>query len=108
VAEGAVITFTLDQPLTEPGRYQVSFEMISQDADFTTGGFFFTFDPAADQMSRIELPGSSGFSTATLVLSGVGLAVVATLLGLFVWRIDNRRRDQFVEATNDYDSWDDW
>jgi methionine-rich copper-binding protein CopC len=108
VADGEVITFTLDQPLTEPGRYQVSFEMISVDSDFTTAGFFFTFDPAADQMARIEPPGSSGFSSTALVGSGIGLAVVATLLGLFVWRIGNRRRDQFVEATNGYDSWDDW
>ncbi|MEM7275661.1 MAG: copper resistance protein CopC [Actinomycetota bacterium] len=47
VADGRIITFTLDQPLAQPGRYQVNYEMISFDSDFTTGGFFFTFDPTA-------------------------------------------------------------
>ncbi len=102
VTAGEVITFTLDQPLTQPGRYQVNYEMISFDSDFTTGGFFFTFDPAADQMARIEPPGSGGFSTTTLALSGAGLTVLVALLALFVWRIDNRRREQILEATDDY------
>ena len=102
VVDGEVVTFTFDQPLAEPGRYQVNYEMISSDGDFTTGGFFFTFDPAADQPARIEPSGSGGFSSTTLALSGVGLIVVVGLLALFVRRIDNRRREQILEATEGY------
>lgn len=104
VDAGEVITFAFDQPLTQPGRYQVNYEMVSFDSDFTTGGFFFTFDPAADQAARIEPPGSGGSSPTTLIVSGVGLAVVVGLLALFVWRIDNRRRQQLLEANDDYDA----
>ena len=100
VADGQVITFTLDQPLAQPGRYQVNYEMTSADSDFTTGGYFFTFDPSADQMARIEPSGSGRFSSTTLALSGVGLTAVVGLLALFVRRIDNRRREQVLEATD--------
>jgi methionine-rich copper-binding protein CopC len=103
VAAGEVVTFTLGQPLTQPGRYQVNYEMISSDGDFTTDGFFFTFDPAAAQATRIEAPGSGGrFSTTTLALWGVGLAVLVGLLTLFVWRIGNRRREHILEAADGY------
>lgn len=108
VAAGEVITFTLDQPLVQPGRYQVSYEMVSFDSDFTTSGFFFTFDPTAKQVARIELPGSGGTSTTTLALSGAGLVVIGGLLALFVWRLDNRRREQTLEATDDYGAEDYW
>ena len=104
VPEGEVITFTLDQPLTEPGRYQVSYEMISFDTDFTTGGFFFTYDPAAGQVARIAEPGSDGTSSNTLLISGLGFAAVAALLGVVVWRIDARRREQYLDDADYYDS----
>lgn len=102
VANGELITFTLDQPLTQPGRYQVNYEMISFDSDFTTGGFFFTFDPAAAQAPRIELPGPGGLSSTTIALSIAGLVVVIMVLALFVQRIDRRRRQQIIE----FDSFD--
>ncbi len=101
-ANGEVITFTLDQPLTQPGRYQVNYEMTSFDGDFTTGGYFFTFDPAAAPVARIEPAGPGGLSTTTLILSGAGLAVLLGMLALFVLRIDGRRREQLIEATDDY------
>lgn len=91
VADGEVITFALDQPLAQPGRYQVSYEIISTDGDFTSSAFFFTYDPAADQPARIESSGSGGFSITTLVVSGAGLVVAVGLLALFVRRIDDRR-----------------
>ena len=108
VADGEVITFVLEQPLVDPGRYQVTYEMISFDSDFTTGGFFFTFDPVADQAARIEPPGSGESLTTTLVLSGIGLTVLVVLLGLFVWWLDNRRRQQYVDAAYGEEAWDDW
>ncbi|MEM7275662.1 MAG: hypothetical protein AAF547_21480 [Actinomycetota bacterium] len=37
-----------------------------------------------------------------MILSGAGLAALIGLVGLFVWRLDNRRREQLLEATEDY------
>lgn len=115
VNAGELITYYLDQPLTQPGRYQVNYEMISFDSDFTTGGFFFTFDPEAEEAVRIlEATGEGGLSTATtLALSGFGLVVLIGLLALFVSRVDSRRREQLLEATADfghdeYDAEDYW
>ncbi len=102
VNAGEVITFTLDEALAQPGRYQVTYEMTSADGDFTTGGYFFTFDPAAAPMSRIEGPEvgeSGGVSSTTIALTGVGLVVVVAVLALFAWWMDNRRRQQSVAMT---------
>ena len=97
VADGELINYTLEQPLTDPGRYQVSYEMISADGDFTTGGYFFTFDPSAAEPARIELE-SSGVTTPVLLVAGVGLAGVAALIGYFVWRTNSRLREPLVDA----------
>jgi methionine-rich copper-binding protein CopC len=102
VAEGELITFTLDQPLNQPGRYQVNYEMISFDSDFTTGGFFFTFDPVAAEAARLELSGPGGFSSTTIAVSVVALVAVIGLLALFVRQIDNRR-SQVLQAVDGYD-----
>lgn len=101
VADGELITFALAQPLSQSGRYQVNFEMISFDTDFTTGGFFFTFDPAASPVDRIELSASDGLFGNTLLLSAGGLVVLAALMAMFAWRVDNRRRQQYLAATAD-------
>ena len=100
VPDGQVITYALDQPLAQPGRYQVSYEMISFDSDFTTGGFFFTFDPAAPPPVRLEPSGSGGFPTTTIALAGAGLVIVLGLLSLFVQRIDGRRRGRILEVSD--------
>ena len=105
VPDGDVITFTLDQTLTQPGRYQVNYEMISFDGDFTTGGYFFTFDPNAEPTARINPSGSGGVSSTTLVASGAALAVLAALVGLFVWRIDRGRRTEGMAASDGTDTW---
>jgi hypothetical protein len=88
-----VITFTFDQALAQPGRYQVNYEMISTDGDFTTGGYFFTFDPLAEPPGRIDPSASSGLSTTVLAASGVGLAAAVGLISLVAMRTANRRRE---------------
>lgn len=115
VDAGELITYTLDQPLTQPGRYQVNYEMISFDSDFTTGGFFFTFDPTAEEAVRIlEATGEGGLSTTTtLVVSGFGIVLIVGLLALFVARVDSRRQEQLLEANaelghDEYDAEDYW
>ncbi len=104
VNAGEIITFTLDQALTQPGRYQVTYEMISFDGDFTTGGYFFTFDPVAAPMTRITVSASgepaesAGVSSRTIALTGAGLVVIVAVLALFAWWMDGRRGQQAVGA----------
>jgi methionine-rich copper-binding protein CopC len=100
VAEGKIITFVLDQPLVQPGRYQVAYEMVSFDTDFTTGGFFFTFDPAAAAPPRIEEAAGSGGGLTTLVLTGVlaGLTLLAVVLAVMLWRTGGQRRAHLAGA----------
>ena len=76
--------------------------MISSDGDFTTGGFFFTFDPTAAQPSRIGSSESGGGSSTTVALSAAGLLVLVGLLALVAWRIDNRRRERPLAPTDGY------
>lgn len=97
VAAGQVITFTFEEALVQPGRYQVSYEMISLDGDFTTDGYFFTFDPAADQPARIEPSGSGGLPIATITISAAGIIAIVGLLAVFARKTDNRRRNQQLE-----------
>lgn len=99
---GELITFTLDQPLSQAGRYQVNYEMTSFDSDFTTGGYFFSFDPTADQPGRIEFSDSGRLSLVTLAASGIGLAALVGLLLLFVRRIDRQRSQQFIDVADDW------
>jgi len=107
VNAGEVITFTLDQALAQPGRYQVTYEMVSFDGDFTTGGYFFTFDPTAAPMTRITVsefgesgePGEpDGVSSTTIAVTGIGLVVIVAVLALFAWWMDRRRGDELVPA----------
>jgi methionine-rich copper-binding protein CopC len=100
MAAGEIVTFTLDQPLAQPGRYQVTYEMISDDGDFTTGGYFFTFDPAAGQPGRLEPSGGGGLSTTTLAgMVGLGLALLVGVPILVMLRKDAQRRERLLEPT---------
>lgn len=102
VTDGEIIRFDLDGPLTLPGRYEVSFELISFDADRTTSAFFFTYATDAPQPTRIDLTGGEGSTDAgsggrNWILIGGSSLLVASLVGLlavFVWRVDAKRRPE--------------
>lgn len=99
VADGEIITHALARPLVEAGRYQVSYEMISADGDFTTGGYFFTFDPTAPPPPRIQVEsGSGGFSIGLLPVL-IGLCGLAGVLGLLVWWSGRRRHPLILDAS---------
>lgn len=100
VAAGEIVTFTLDQPLAQPGRYQVTYEMTSADGDFTTGGYFFTFDPAAAPPATLEPSGGGGLSSTTVAgLAGLGLALLVGIPVLVMLRRDAQRRERLLEPT---------
>lgn len=101
MANGEILRFQLDQALSVPGRYQISYEMISFDTDFTTSAYFFTFDPAAPQPDRIGVgettgvvisdAGTSGTNWLLVVGSAVGAVAAVVVLAAYVWRLDAQR-----------------
>ncbi|MCP3992582.1 MAG: hypothetical protein GY724_26155 [Actinomycetia bacterium] len=100
MTEGEIIRFELDDALEVPGRYEVSFEMISSDTDYTTSAFFFTYEADAPQPAQIGetdrvglTSGDSGGTSRILIgAMAILLATVFGLLAIFVWRVDARRR----------------
>ncbi|MEL7156402.1 MAG: hypothetical protein AAFN30_07370, partial [Actinomycetota bacterium] len=91
--DGIIIRFTLDEPITDPGRYDVEYRMISFDLDNTVDGFFFEYDPTAPEPIRLGVEVEpEGTNVVVVVASVVLMAAVAGLLLLFVRRTDARRR----------------
>lgn len=91
-ADGLIIRFSLDAPLTEPGDYQLDYEMISFDLDFTERGYNFTYDPAAPEPIRLGVEVEpEGTNWPMIIASVVLMAALAGLLFLFVKRTDAQR-----------------
>lgn len=97
--DGIIIRFELDEPITDVGRYEVEYRMISFDLDNTIDGFFFEYDPAAPEPLRLGVEiEPEGTNWVVVAASAVLMAAVAGLLFLFVKRTDARRR---VESGDD-------
>lgn len=100
VSDGEILRFKLGEALTLPGRYEVSYDLISFDGDHTTSSFFFTFDPDGPQPTRLGLQDaensaggeSGGIDPGRIVITAVLLLALFGALGLFVWRMDAKRR----------------
>jgi methionine-rich copper-binding protein CopC len=103
VADGTIIRFQLADPLSEPGRYDVSYHLTSYDLDDTDGGYFFTFAPDAPQPLRLgtvagEPPGRNWVQLAATV---VLVACLAGLAFLFLSRLEAKRRRAAAAASAD-------
>lgn len=96
VAEGQIIRFEFDGPIETPGQYTVQYSLISFDLDETESIFFFVYDPDAAQPPRLGLASadsdSSGPNWTQIIASAALAASLAGLLGLFVTRLDAKRR----------------
>ena len=92
VANGELIRFEFDQPLQEVGRYQVFYEMTSFDSDYTTSGFFFTYDVNAAPLVPLDAPGANDDSSFPILPTAIAGIVLVALLAGFVWFSDSRRR----------------
>ncbi|MEM9615366.1 MAG: copper resistance protein CopC [Actinomycetota bacterium] len=92
-ADGLIIRFSLDEPLTEPGDYQLDYEMISFDTDFTARGYNFTYDPSAPEPIRLGVEVEpEGTNWPMIIASVVLMAALAGLVFLFVKRTDAQRQ----------------
>ena len=108
VPEGMIIRFELDEPLSTPGRYQISYELTSYDSDYTTNGFFFTYATGGPQPARINTVEEQSGGGTSQVIIGATVALLTVLIGLlaiFVWRLDAKRHR--IEADAEYYS-SDW
>ena len=96
VSDGQLIRFELDSPLDTPGQYAVRYELTSFDGDDTDAIYFFAYDPDAIQPPRLGVadPGADdGGRNWTQIIATVVLAAsLIGLLGLFVTRLDAKRR----------------
>lgn len=91
-ADGLIIRFDLDEPLSEPGDYQLDYEMISFDLDFTERGYNFTYEPSAPEPIRLGVEVEpEGRNWPMIAASVVLMAALAGLLFLFVKRADAQR-----------------
>lgn len=107
VTDGSIIRFELAEPLSSPGRYEVTYRMISFDGDETVDSYPFTFEPDAPQALRIgdpvtgEVPGSGGRNWLFLISTAVLIAALAGLAFLFLSRLESRRRRAAADLAPD-------
>ncbi|MEL6983971.1 MAG: copper resistance protein CopC [Actinomycetota bacterium] len=95
VADGQIIRHRLDEAVTEPGRYLVEYEMISDDGDFTERSYFFDYDPAAPAPTRlgeVDIPDESWFTTRNVIAALAVLALLAAC-GVLVRRLRRTRAE---------------
>jgi methionine-rich copper-binding protein CopC len=79
VADGLIISFALDQPLTTPGRYDVSYTVTAGDQDRGTETYFFTYEPASPQAFRL---GQTTEPDSGLLDRPRTIATIAVVVGL--------------------------
>jgi hypothetical protein len=93
--DGQVIQFAFDSALSEPGRYEVVYEMISFDRDETDASFFFDYVPDAPPPVRLgQLDAPPRDLNLVPILASIFLA--GCLVGLaFVYlsRVEAGRRE---------------
>ena len=81
----------LDEPLTAPGEYRVAHTVLSIDDDVVDDDFRFTFDPAAPAPSLVFVEEDDGVSWLVWVIGGVGVLVIAVLVGQLLGSIRRAR-----------------
>lgn len=96
IPDGQIIRHEMDA-LTDPGRYLVEYQMISDDGDFTLGSYFFDYDEAAVapiRLGQLDVPDEPILETSYLV----GAALSLILLGACFVLLRRLRRSQAALA----------
>lgn len=95
---GVVIHFAFAQPLTEPGRYDVTYSGLAGDGHDATEAYSFTYQPSAAPAFHIGQPGGPPASPKVAGRSwfrvGAFAVLVAALAGLalmLLLQVQNRR-----------------
>lgn len=85
----------LHEPLQLTGQYELTYELLSEDGDTTSGGFVYVYDPTA---TAVDYP-SEGGSNALVAIIGLAVAV-AVAVGLAV-AAARMRKARLAEAADD-------
>ncbi len=98
VADGQIIRYEMPA-LTDVGRYILRYTMTSADGDFTESTYFFEFDPAALQPTRLgeaDVPNNRSRNIAV----AAGFVFVACLIGALLIGLSSleRRRAESTEG----------
>jgi methionine-rich copper-binding protein CopC len=105
--EGTIIRFQLEEPLSQPGRYDVSYEMLSFDLDQTESGFFFTFAPDSPpplRLGNVTEAGSGGRDWIPIIATVVLVGSLAGLAFMFLDRLEGRRQTADVRGDEPNDT----
>jgi methionine-rich copper-binding protein CopC len=92
---GQIVRFGFAEPLSSPGRYDVTYRMISPDQDQIAETYWFTFEPAAPQAFRLgdlATRPTGGRSWTQIIATAVLIACLAALAFLYLSRVEARRR----------------
>lgn len=97
VPDGQIIRFVFDQPLSDPGRYDVTYLRTSSDFDRTAETYFFTYEPASPQafhLGQVSPPAAASGSGRNWIEIGALAVLVVALAGLgflYLTRVESRR-----------------
>lgn len=104
VASGRIVRFAFDQPLTEPGRYDVTFTASWMDEDRISEAYYFTYLPDAPAPVHIgAVPTSSQQGGWSIVQIVATVVLVTSMLGLaFLYIVHlERRRSRAADLASD-------
>lgn len=94
VANGRIVRYAFNPPLTVPGRYDVTFTATWVDNDRVTETYYFNYDPTAPPPVHIGsavAPPASGWSTVRIVATVVLVTAMAGLAFLYLLQLERRR-----------------
>lgn len=103
VANGRIVRYAFNPPLSVPGRYDVTFTATWVDKDRVTEAYYFTYDAAAPAPVHIgsvdNLPEpKSSWSSVKIVATVVLITAMFGLAVLYVLQLERRRSQAAAEA----------
>jgi methionine-rich copper-binding protein CopC len=95
VADGQVIRYRME-PLSQPGRHVVRYQMISADGDDTRTGYLFSYEPSALPPTRLgdDVPRDN----VALIRTVAAVALAVSLMGLIALLVVRLQRNRAALA----------
>lgn len=94
VASGRIVRFAFDEPLTEPGRYDVTFTASWMDEDRVSEAYYFTYQPdspAPVHIGAVPTSSQQGWSSVEIVATVILVTSLLGLAFLYIVHLERRR-----------------